>query len=140
MDFKVALTYGSGAPAKSYAPIPSLTLDPSLEDLPTMDEEDLACSKSFAKLYLIGKVLGESVSLKSISSKMKAEWKTSGESCFMDLAMTSSSSNFLLLRIVLRYRKKDFFSSKNKLLSFKNGEKSLILLVRPLRQPLFGPG
>ena len=85
MNFKVALTYGSGAPTKSYAPIPSLTLDPSLEDLPTMDEEDLACSKSFAKLYLIGKVLGELVSLKSISSKMKAECKTLGESCFMDL-------------------------------------------------------
>ena len=40
---------------------------------------------SFAKLFLNGKVLGESVPLKSISSKTKAKWKTSGEFSFMDL-------------------------------------------------------
>ena len=50
-----------------------------------MDEEDLVYCKSFSKLYLIGKVMGESVPLKSISSKMKAKWKTSDDSYFMDL-------------------------------------------------------
>ena len=73
MDFKVALTYGSRALVEFCAPNPSLNLDPSLKDLPTVEEEDLACCESFAKLYLIGKVLGESMSLKSISSKMKVE-------------------------------------------------------------------
>ena len=81
----VTLTYGSRAVIKFCAPNPSLNLDPSLEDLSTVDEEHLAFCESFAKLYLIGKVLGESVSLKSISSKMKAECKTLGESCFIDL-------------------------------------------------------
>ena len=85
MDFKAALTHSSRAPAKSCAPIPNPTLDLGLKDLLIMDEEDLDCCENFAKLYFIGKVLGESVLLESISSKMKAEWKTSGESCFMDL-------------------------------------------------------
>ena len=85
MDFKVVLTHSSRAPIKSCAPIPNPTLDLGLEDLPIMDEKDLDCCESFAKLYLIGKFLGESVLLKSISSKMKAEWKILGKSCFMDL-------------------------------------------------------
>ena len=42
------------------------------EDISSIDEEDLAYCESFAKLFFIGKVLGESVPLKSISSKMKA--------------------------------------------------------------------
>ena len=50
--------------------------------------------ESFANHFLIGKVLGESVPHKSISSKMKAEWKTSGESCFMDLG-----NGFFLIKL-----------------------------------------
>lgn len=50
-----------------------------------MDEKDLVYCKSFSKLYLIGKVMGKLVPLKSISSKMKAKWKTLGDSYFMDL-------------------------------------------------------
>ena len=45
-------------------------MDNSNEELPSIDEDDLACCESFAKLFLIGKVLGESMPLKSISSKM----------------------------------------------------------------------
>ena len=62
-------------------------MDNNSEELPSIDEEDLACCESLAKLFLIGKVLGESMLLKSISYKMKAEWKTSGESSFMDLGI-----------------------------------------------------
>ena len=62
-----------------------LSIIPSLKDFPTVDEYDLAYCESYERLYLIGKVLGESVPLKSISSKMKAEWKTPCEPSFMDL-------------------------------------------------------
>ena len=66
MDFKVVLTHGSGSFAMSDKPVPTPPIDPSLEDLPTMEEENLSCCESYARLYLIGKVLGESVPLKSI--------------------------------------------------------------------------
>ena len=73
MDFKTALTQGSGIVSEPNVPIQGNYVDNSSEELPSIYEEDLACCESFAKLFLIGKVLGESVPLKSISSKMKAE-------------------------------------------------------------------
>ena len=84
-DFKATLTHGLRALVEYCVPILDLTLYLSLGDLPIMDEEDLVCHKSFSKLYLVRKVLGESVPLKSIYSKIKAKWKTSSEFCFMDL-------------------------------------------------------
>ena len=85
MDFKTALTQGSGIVSESNVPTQGTYVDNSSEELPSIDEEDWACCESFVKLFLIGKVLGELVPLKSISSKKKVEWKTSGESSFMDL-------------------------------------------------------
>ena len=85
IDFKTALTQGFSIVSKPNVPTQGTYVDNSSEELPSIDEEDLAYCESFAKLFLIGKVLGESVPLKSIFSKMKAEWKTSDESSFMDL-------------------------------------------------------
>ena len=85
MDFKTALTQGSGIVSEPNVPTQGNYVDNSSEELPSIGEEDLACCESFAKLFLVGEVLGESMPLKSISSKMKVEWKTSGESSFMDL-------------------------------------------------------
>ena len=105
-----------------------------------MDEKDLVCYESFSKLYLISKVLGESVHLKSISSKMKVGWKTLGESCFMDLGNDFFLIKFSTSEDCSKLWEDRPFSSKNKLLFFKDGEKSLTLLVRPLSLPLFGLG
>ena len=65
--------------------IPRPTSNSSLENLFLMNEEDLTYYESSSKLYLIGKVLEELAPLKSISSKMKIEWKLHMSLFFMDL-------------------------------------------------------
>lgn len=60
-----------GVYSVSYLPILESISNSSLEDLPLVDKEDLACCESFSKLYLIGKVLGKLILLKPISFKMK---------------------------------------------------------------------
>lgn len=58
-----------------------------------VDEDDLTCCESYVRLYLIGKILGESMPLKSISSKLKAKWKTSSKICIINLG-----NDFLLIK------------------------------------------
>lgn len=100
MDFKAALTLGSKSPASSIETTTTPLFNLEVEDLPSDDEEDLACCESFYKLYLIGKFLGESVPLKSMSSKLKAKWKTHVSLFSWTWEMIFFSLYFLPLRII----------------------------------------
>lgn len=59
-----------------------------------MDTPHLSDVSHFEQLYLIGKVLGESMPLKFIISKCITEWNLNGEASIVDMVMALAWSNF----------------------------------------------
>lgn len=55
------------------------------DDLPDIDEVELPDCEKFENLYLIGKILRESVPLKTITSKTKLDWMPTGELKYVDM-------------------------------------------------------
>lgn len=67
--------------------LPSGLEEPSRGDVDILniDELEVPDCEKFENLFLIGKLLGESVPLKTIASKSKANWSPSGEIKYVDM-------------------------------------------------------
>lgn len=62
-------------------------------DIPNIDELEVPDCEKFENLFLIGKLLGESVPLKTVASKSKADWSPSGEIKYVDMG-----NGFILIK------------------------------------------
>lgn len=51
----------------------------SVEEIPDIDDEELPECDKFSSLYLFGKMLGESVPVKTITTKSKSDWMPKGK-------------------------------------------------------------
>lgn len=65
------------------------------EDIPNIEEVEIPDCEKFENLFLIGKLLGESIPLKTIMSKTKADWTPSGEVQCVDMG-----NEFILIKFV----------------------------------------
>lgn len=63
------------------------------DDLPDIDEVELPECEKFEILYLIRKMLGESVPLKTSMSKIKFDWMSTGEVKYVDMG-----NGFILIK------------------------------------------
>lgn len=64
------------------------------DNIPIVDPSHLYDVSTFEQLYLIGKVLGESLPLKLITFKCLAEWKLSGEVSIINMSYGFSLVKF----------------------------------------------
>lgn len=62
-------------------------MDNNDEDIPDLLDSDLRDMPIFYKLYLIGKMLGEAVSIKFLIAKCLIDWQASGEVNFVDMGI-----------------------------------------------------
>lgn len=68
-----------------------------MDDTPVIDEKDLTDIPSFEQFYLIGKILGESMSLKYILSKCVSDWHLTDEVSIADMGNGFSVVKFTML-------------------------------------------
>lgn len=55
------------------------------EDIPDIDEKELPDCEKFENFFLIGRLIGESVLLRTIISKIKSDWVLTGQVKFIDM-------------------------------------------------------
>lgn len=63
------------------------------EDIPDIDEKELPDCEKFVNFFLIGKLIGESVPLKTIISKTKSDWVPTCEVKYIDMG-----NGFILIK------------------------------------------
>lgn len=74
-------------------------MDKDEDDLPDIDKAELPECEKFENLYLIGKMLGESVPLKTIMSNTKSDWVPTDEAKYVkyvDMGNVLFLSNLLM--------------------------------------------
>lgn len=65
------------------------------DDIPNIEELEILDCEKFENLFLIGKLLGESVSIKIIMSKTKTDWAPSVEVRYVDMG-----KGFILIKFM----------------------------------------
>lgn len=98
-----------------------------VDNLPDIYEVEILDCEKFENLFLIDKMLGESVPLKTITSKTKADWMPTGEVKFVDMG-----NGFILIKLLTKWTITMFFSishglSKDKFLICNVGGEISIL-------------
>lgn len=55
------------------------------DEIPDIDEVEIPECERFENLFLIGKIIGESLPVKTLASKTKADWLLTGEVRYVDM-------------------------------------------------------
>lgn len=63
------------------------------DEIPDIEEVEIPECERFDNLFLIGKIIGESVPLKTLSAKTKADWLLIGEVRYVDMG-----NGFILIK------------------------------------------
>lgn len=73
------------------------------DEIPDIDEVGISDCERFENMFLIGKIIGQPVPLKTIVSKIKADWLLTGEIRFLDMGngFTQSDSQMKWTVIML---------------------------------------
>lgn len=116
------------------------------DEIPEIEDTDLPeCEKfvspeceKFVSLYLIGKMLGESVPIKTNTAKSKSDWMPKGEVRFVDMGNGFILVKLRMKRIVTLLSIISLGSSRDKFSICRDGEEILIPSKNPSNLLLFG--